>query len=163
MDETKASVCPCPLWYSILSSPRTYIHGVTLRTPLFTCVVRFLHVALCRVFCVSDEKKGDEGSLKLPLAAVAEISLQVPNGRTAPPFPFPLWVKRVSFESRLNELYTVTVGGTACPVLCWFVWFGERNWLLMTPNIVVLHIHHPTVQFLRAFISSLRKREEPLN
>lgn len=41
----------------------------------------------------------NRGSLKLPLAAVAEVSLQVPNGRTATPFPLPLWVKRVSFGS----------------------------------------------------------------
>ncbi|CAM9906024.1 unnamed protein product [Pylaiella littoralis] len=45
-----------------------------------------------RVFCVSDEERK---SSKLPLAAVAEISLQVPNGRTATPFPLPLWVKRL--------------------------------------------------------------------
>eukprot|EP00903_Cladosiphon_okamuranus_P020001 g18373.t1 len=47
-----------------------------------------------RVFCVADEEREDGDGLGLPLAAVAEVSLQVPNGRTATPFPLPLWVKQ---------------------------------------------------------------------
>eukprot|EP00752_Nemacystus_decipiens_P004923 g4480.t2 len=48
-----------------------------------------------RVFCVAGEEREDGDGHDLPLAAVAEISLQVPNGRTATPFPLPLWVKRL--------------------------------------------------------------------
>ncbi|CAB1099868.1 unnamed protein product [Ectocarpus sp. CCAP 1310/34] len=53
-----------------------------------------------RVFCISDEKAGHlggdgDGGSKPPLAALAEISLQVPNGKTSPPFPVPLWYKRI--------------------------------------------------------------------
>lgn len=68
-----------------------------------------------RVFCVADEEREDRDGLNLPLAAVAEISLQVPNGRTATPFPLPLWVKRVSFESLLTT-YQLKKGD-----LIWFV------------------------------------------
>lgn len=50
----------------------------------------------CRVFCVSDEVGAEKPGAADDLVAVAEISLQVPNGKTAPPFPLPLWVKRVS-------------------------------------------------------------------
>ena len=32
------------------------------------------------------------------LVAVAEVSLQVPNGKTAPPFPVPLGVKKASLQ-----------------------------------------------------------------
>eukprot|EP00904_Undaria_pinnatifida_P009254 jgi/Undpi1/5459/HiC_scaffold_2.g00738.m1 len=47
-----------------------------------------------RVFCVSDDK-GKQGADSAPdLVAVAEVSLQVPNGKTAPPFPVPLFIKR---------------------------------------------------------------------
>lgn len=43
------------------------------------------------------EERPDSGG---DLVAVAEVSLQVPNGRTAPPFPVPLVVKKVSLRER---------------------------------------------------------------
>lgn len=78
---------------------------------------------LVRVFCVADKAREDKEGLDLPLAAVAEVSLQVPNGRTATPFPLPLWVKRVSFESRCQCCQTRYKKGD----LIWFVWFFFRK------------------------------------
>ena len=51
---------------------------------------------------MSDDK-GKKGTDSAPdLVAVAEVSLQVPNGKTAPPFPVPLFIKRVSGSKGLN-------------------------------------------------------------
>lgn len=45
---------------------------------------------------MSDEEGLERAGARGSVVAVAEVSLQVPNGRTAPPIPLPLWVKRVS-------------------------------------------------------------------
>lgn len=51
-----------------------------------------------RVFCVSDEKGEERPYSGGDLVAVAEVSLQVPNGKTAPPFPVPLAIKKASLR-----------------------------------------------------------------
>lgn len=48
---------------------------------------------------MSDEKGEERPHTGGDLVAVAEVSLQVPNGKTAPPFPVPLVVKKVSLRA----------------------------------------------------------------
>lgn len=93
---TFVSFLSAPYWLTPLRC------WLTLPMPHPPCLRVMFVRCLFRVFCVADEATEDRDGLDLPLAAVAEISLQVPNGRTATPFPLPLWMKRVSFESLLT-------------------------------------------------------------
>lgn len=48
------------------------------------------------MFCVSDERWEERNSEEGGLVALAEVSLKIPNDKTALPVPLPLWVKKVS-------------------------------------------------------------------
>lgn len=51
----------------------------------------------------------DDGMAREPepggkLVGVAEVSLQVPNGKTATSFPLPLWVKKVMIFKAIGDI-----------------------------------------------------------
>lgn len=54
-----------------------------------------------------DDEPSKKRTAGTNLLAVAEVSLQIPNGKTAPPIPLPMWLKKVSiaqvFRSRMRR------------------------------------------------------------